>query len=118
TGGALVLPSSTMTIADLLATSTLARGSTVHLSACDTAVRTGAMYSLAGGLLQLGARIVIGTLWAIADRDARHSSDVLYQALVRGDPWEAALATAVRALRDNVGDEHIERWAPFVAMLC
>jgi len=116
-GGVLVMPSATVSIVDLLSTSGLAAGGTVHLNACETAMRLGRMYSLAGGLFQLGAGLVIGTAWTVHDCDALAISDTLYRAVVRGAPWEQAVADAMRALRDDLGDDAVERWAPFLTMV-
>jgi hypothetical protein len=116
-GGILVMPSTTVSIADLLSTSGLSAGCTVHLNACETAMRLGRMYSLAGGLFQLGAGLVIGTGWTVRDVDALAISTALYDAVAHGQAWEQAAVRAMRGLRGELGDDSVERWSPFLVMI-
>lgn len=117
-GGTLVLPSETVSILDLLATSELKPGATIHLSACETAMRVGVVYSLAGGLLHLGASFVLGTCWKVRDKDALRFSTTFYRMLTTdATDFEGAAVDAMLELRRDVGDEKIGYWSPFLAII-
>lgn len=117
-GGALVLPTGGVSILDLLATCELKPRSSVHLSACETAMRLGVVYSLAGGLLHLGASFVLGTAWTVRDKDALRFSSEFYRLITDGgQDFEHAAMLAMRELRQDVGDDKIEFWSPFLPLI-
>ncbi|KAG8788690.1 hypothetical protein FRC12_014307 [Ceratobasidium sp. 428] len=93
------------------------------LSACQTATGDAALpdeaVHLAAGLLFAGYRSVIATMWSIQDQDAPLIAGKVYETLLEGeapDHWKAARALhqAVANLRDKVGVNAFERWAPYV----
>ena len=74
----------------------------VILSACDTAVTavtaSNSGVSLAHAFLDAGAAAVIGTLWRIADDDARTLMTMVHTNLRNGRPSHLALVDAQRAM--------------------
>ncbi|KAG8724148.1 hypothetical protein FRC09_000106 [Ceratobasidium sp. 395] len=74
---------------------------------------------LAAGMLMVGYRAVIATLWSIKDKDAPTVTNHFYSRLLNGGRPNAegaaeALHDAVECLRKEVGEEAVIRWAPFV----
>ncbi|KAG8780096.1 hypothetical protein FRC12_023458 [Ceratobasidium sp. 428] len=93
------------------------------LSACQTATGDAALpdeaIHLAAGLLFAGYQSVIATIWSIQDQDAPLIAGKVYENLLKGgtpDHREAARALhqAVANLRERVGVDAFERWAPYV----
>ncbi|QRV93664.1 CHAT domain protein [Ceratobasidium sp. AG-Ba] len=92
------------------------------LSACQTA--TGDMrlaeeaVHLAAGMIMVGYRTVIATMWSIHDEDAPLIADGVYATLTQDGPDETraarALHAAVRGLQDKVGVGAFARWVPYV----
>ncbi|MFD4669529.1 CHAT domain-containing protein [Lentzea sp. NPDC058450] len=91
----------------------------VYLSACHTAAAGLTLpdeaISIAAAFLAAGSRNVVGTLWAVGDRDAATVARFFYEALKRtGDPARA-LHEAMTALRAQF-PKRPAAWAPFVHM--
>ncbi|VDB96655.1 unnamed protein product [Peniophora sp. CBMAI 1063] len=99
------------------------------LSACQTAAGDEKIPEesahLAAGMLAVGFRGVVATMWSITDADAPIVVQAYYQKLLelrgshiadgRGRTWAAyALHHAVRVLREYVGERNFVKWAPFV----
>ena len=98
------------------------------LSACQTATgdeRTPEESAhLAAGMLAVGFKGVVGTMWSIRDADAPSIVEAYYKELAStrssgivslGQTGTAyALHAAVERLRGEVGEEAFERWVPFV----
>ncbi|KZV76145.1 hypothetical protein PENSPDRAFT_725982, partial [Peniophora sp. CONT] len=98
------------------------------LSACETAVGDEKIPEesahLAAGMLAVGFKGVVGTMWSIGDADAPIVVEAYYKKLLElrgsGAVREGytgaayALHDAVRALREQVGEKNFVRWAPFV----
>jgi CHAT domain-containing protein len=97
------------------------------LSACQTAKGDEMLpeeaVHLAAGMLAVGYRSVVATMWSIADEDGPILADGLYAALTRNlDERRAgeglgvayALHEAVERLREKVGEKNFARWVPFV----
>ncbi|KZV72504.1 hypothetical protein PENSPDRAFT_576141 [Peniophora sp. CONT] len=98
------------------------------LSACQTA--TGDRHipeesaHLAAGMLAIGFKGVVGTMWAIRDADAPVVVEAFYENLIqrrqagfvgRGETGAAyALHEATRRLRESIGEGQFARWVPFV----
>ncbi|KAJ7907396.1 CHAT domain-containing protein [Mycena leptocephala] len=93
------------------------------LSACESAMGDAAFSDdamhLAGAMLFLGFRSVIGTMWSMHDLDGPHVAKYVYEALFRDgrlvtdpDVIPTALDAAVRALRRD-GIPPV-RWATYV----
>ena len=98
------------------------------LSACQTA--TGAeqlpeeAMHLAAGMLAVGYKGVVATMWSIRDDDAPIVVEEYYKTLLevrstgsvqRGQTGAAyALHMATKSLREQVGQKSFERWVPFV----
>ncbi|KAG9081348.1 hypothetical protein FS749_007729 [Ceratobasidium sp. UAMH 11750] len=107
---------------------TLAREPLEHaelafLSACETAAGDEMLpdeaIHLAAGMLMIGYRTVIATMWSIKDEDAPIVTDQFYSELLEGgvpntEKAAKALHDAVGRLRDRVGEKALARWAPFV----
>jgi CHAT domain-containing protein len=98
------------------------------LSACETAmgdmkVPDEAVH-LAAGMLAVGYRHVVGSMWAINDEDAPFVADAFYKVLLDDRLREGrkegrtdaayALDEAVRQLRVKVGETNFARWVPYV----
>jgi CHAT domain-containing protein len=99
------------------------------LSACqtatgDTKVPEEAVH-LTAGMLFVGYKAVIGTVWSIGDQDAPLVADEVYRHLKEGLKQKEgeerrilnvayALHEAVKRLREEVGEMSFLRWAPFV----
>lgn len=93
------------------------------LSACQTAtgdqMLAGEAAHLAGGMMAVGYRSVVATLWSIGDRDAPDVVDAFYAGILGGEKGEEAerayaLHDAVQKLRNKVGDKAFDKWVPFV----
>jgi CHAT domain-containing protein len=105
-----------------------ARTELAFLSACETAAGDARLpdeaVHLAAGVLAVGCRGVVGTLWAIGDADAPCVADAFYVSLldarrcghVKGGQTGAAhaLDDAVASLREVAGEDAFARWVPFV----
>ena len=98
------------------------------LSACQTAVGDRKTWEesarLAAGMLAVGFKGVVGTMWSIGDADAPIVVDAYYKELLalrssgtlrKGETGAAyALHEATRVLREKVGVDNFVRWVPFV----
>ncbi|KAI0027844.1 CHAT domain-containing protein, partial [Vararia minispora EC-137] len=95
------------------------------LSACQTSTGDEKLpeeaVHLAAGMLAMGFKSVIGTMWSIGDQDAPIVADEVYRELKVGYvPGGGGLRTAyalheaVKVLREKVGESNIVRWAPYV----
>ncbi|KZV59764.1 hypothetical protein PENSPDRAFT_644770 [Peniophora sp. CONT] len=98
------------------------------LSACQTAVGDEKIPEesahLAAGMLVVGFKGVIATMWSIGDEDAPIVAEAYYKTLlelrssgaVRAGQTGAAYALhdAVKVLREKVGEQNFVKWAPFV----
>jgi len=85
------------------------------LSACTTAAGDGAAhaYGLAGAFLRAGVRQVVAVRWKVDSSAARAYTEVLYRALLAGNPLERTLHDAASALRTRSATEHPSFWAGF-----
>lgn len=98
------------------------------LSACQTATgdekNPEESVHLAAGMLAVGFKGVIATMWSIGDADAPIVVEAYYEKLLelrrtgavgRGETGAAyALHEATKVLRDRVGERNFLSWAPFV----
>ncbi|KZV59768.1 TPR-like protein [Peniophora sp. CONT] len=98
------------------------------LSACQTAVGDEKIPEesahLAAGMLVVGFKGVIATMWSIGDEDAPIVAEAYYKKLMElrssgavgtGQTGAAyALHEAVKVLREKVGEQNFVKWAPFV----
>ncbi|VDB96099.1 unnamed protein product [Peniophora sp. CBMAI 1063] len=98
------------------------------LSACETAVGDPSIPEesahLAAGMLVIGFRGVVATMWSIWDQDGPVIVEAYYKRLLElrgsgslgtGETGAAyALHDAVKTLREKVGEDNFERWVPFV----
>ncbi|VDB86992.1 unnamed protein product [Peniophora sp. CBMAI 1063] len=98
------------------------------LSACQTAVGDEKMpeesMHLAAGMLAVGYKGVVATMWSIGDEDAPVVVEAYYRKLLelrasgtlgKGETGAAyALHEATKILREKVKDKKFARWAPFV----
>ena len=98
------------------------------LSACQTAVGDDKIPEesahLAAGMLAIGFKGVVATMWSIGDADAPVVVEAYYKRLLElkrtnvacnGSTGAAyALHEAVKCLRETVGESDFVRWAPFV----
>ncbi|VDB87837.1 unnamed protein product [Peniophora sp. CBMAI 1063] len=116
-----------MTLANLMgATTDVAE--LAFLSACQTAVGDAKTPEesahLAAGMLAVGYKGVIATMWSIMDADAPVVVDAYYKELLqlrgsgtlgKGETGAAyALHEATRVLREKAGKKEFMRWVPFV----
>lgn len=101
----------------------LKHASLAFLSACQTASGNKDLpeeaIHLAAGMIAAGYPTVIATMWSIKDQYAPLIAELVYIQLLRdGVPSTkgaaGALHAAVAQLRQDVGEENIEDWAPFV----
>ncbi|KZV63727.1 hypothetical protein PENSPDRAFT_616250 [Peniophora sp. CONT] len=116
-----------LTLSDLMGT-VAENAELAFLSACQTAVGDEKMPEesahLAAGMLAVGFKGVIGTMWSIQDADAPIVVEAFYKELLalrnsgavgRGSTGAAyALHEATRVLREKVGESAFMRWVPFV----
>ncbi|KAL0570815.1 hypothetical protein V5O48_011151 [Marasmius crinis-equi] len=93
------------------------------LSACQTATGDPKTMEeavhLAAGMLVVGFRSVVATMWSVRDRDAPIVADAFYQKLfsggkVNGGMSGIALHHAIMTLRERVGAEEFMSWVPFI----
>ncbi|VDB85490.1 unnamed protein product [Peniophora sp. CBMAI 1063] len=98
------------------------------LSACETAVGDKTIpeesVHLAAGMLAVGFKGVVATMWSIYDQDAPVIVEAYYKKLLElrasrdiplGHTGAAyALHHATMVLKDKVGEKNFERWVPFV----
>ncbi|KZV63733.1 hypothetical protein PENSPDRAFT_589469 [Peniophora sp. CONT] len=98
------------------------------LSACQTAMgdlkTPEESAHLAAGMLAVGFKGVIATMWSIQDADAPVVVDAFYKELLalrssgkvrRGSTGAAyALHAATKVLRERIGENSFMRWVPFV----
>ncbi|KZV98747.1 TPR-like protein, partial [Exidia glandulosa HHB12029] len=124
TQSAFLLQDGRLTLQKLM-TSSLSAARLAFLSACETAVGDEKMpdevVHLAAGMLAVGYRSVVATMWCIGDNEAPLVADAFYKTLLedRADnarPMDVAQAlhAAVRVLRDKVGEGAFVKWVPFV----
>ena len=95
----------------------------VVLSACQTAVGSGALadvpagddwVGLVQGFLSAGAAQVLATLWPVEDRATARLVERFYAELARDRPTAAAIAEAQRWMRQEPATAHPFYWAGFV----
>ncbi|KZV60222.1 TPR-like protein [Peniophora sp. CONT] len=98
------------------------------LSACQTATgdkkNPEESVHLAAGMLAVGFKGVVATMWSIGDKDAPIVVEAYYKKLLelrrtravgKGQTGAAyALHEAVKVLREHVGEKNFLSWAPFV----
>ncbi|KAG8709423.1 hypothetical protein FRC09_000681 [Ceratobasidium sp. 395] len=103
----------------------LKHASLAYLSACETATGDaelpGEAIHLAAGMLMAGFGTVIATMWAMRDDHGPVVAERVYAELLMDgvpDSRQAAeaLHNAVAYLRDRVGEDRYEEWAPFIHM--
>lgn len=124
---AFALHNEPLSLADLMAT-TAENAELAFLSACQTAVGDHKIpeesMHLAAGMLAVGYKGVIATMWSIRDDDAPLVVEAYYRKLLelrasgtlgKGETGAAyALHEAAKRLRRHVGEKNVVRWAPFV----
>ncbi|KAL0567960.1 hypothetical protein V5O48_014040 [Marasmius crinis-equi] len=93
------------------------------LSACQTATGVPSVMEeavlLAAGMLVVGFRSVVATMWSVRDSDAPIVAEACYQKLFSGGKANVgmsgiALHHATMALRERIGVEDFMSWVPFV----
>jgi CHAT domain-containing protein len=94
------------------------------LSACQTASGEEELpeeaIHLAAGMLSVGYKSIIGTMWSIKDSHAAMVAEKFYEAMKkqltdRGKLQPAyTLHEAMRSLRENIGVDRFLEWIPFV----
>ena len=98
-------------------------GQLVVLSACQTALASGAVADVPPGddwvgltqaFLQAGARGVLASLWRVEDRATARLMELFYRGLASGESEAAALAGAQRAMLREPDRAHPFYWAGFV----
>jgi CHAT domain-containing protein len=98
-------------------------GQLVVLSACQTALASGAVadvpigddwIGLVQAFLEAGASDVLAAQWPVEDRATARLMHHFYRALAQGLPESAALAAAQRAMLRNAAGAHPFYWAGFV----
>jgi CHAT domain-containing protein/Tfp pilus assembly protein PilF len=98
-------------------------GQLVVLSACQTALASGAVADVPPGddwvgltqaFLQAGARGVLASLWRVEDRSTARLMELFYRRLAAGASEARALAGAQRELLGEPGRQHPFYWAGFV----
>ncbi|VDC07764.1 unnamed protein product [Peniophora sp. CBMAI 1063] len=116
-----------LTLSDLMAT-TADNAELAFLSACQTAVGDEKIpeesMHLAAGMLAVGFKGVVATMWSIRDDDAPLIVEEYYKKLLelrvsgslgqRETGAAPALHEATKRLREEVGEKEFLRWAPFV----
>ncbi|VDB97588.1 unnamed protein product, partial [Peniophora sp. CBMAI 1063] len=127
TQSAFALYDGPLSLADLMSTIS-DDAELAFLSACQTAMgdenTPEESAHLAAGMLAVGFKGVVATMWSIMDEDAPVVVDAYYKKLIelrnsgavgRGQTGAAyALHEAVAKLRAKVGEGKFGRWAPFV----
>ena len=98
-------------------------GQLVVLSACQTALGSGALADVPAGddwvglmqaFLQAGAGSVLASLWPVEDRATARLMQEFYRRLAAGGTPESALRGAQRAVSATPGTSHPFYWAGFV----
>ncbi|QRW10351.1 CHAT domain protein [Ceratobasidium sp. AG-Ba] len=93
------------------------------LSACQTATGVEELSEealhLAAGMLMSGYPSVIATMWSVRDQDAPIIAEKVYARLIDGGSPSTqhaarALHDAVAFLREMVGEDNVEAWAPYI----
>ena len=113
-----------LTLSDLMRTVS-ENAELAFLSACQTAVgdekTPEESAHLAAGMLAVGFKGVVATMWSIRDGDAPIVVEAYYKRLLdgrtrgeQGTGAARALHEAVNVLRKDVGERNVLRWAPFV----
>lgn len=116
-----------LSLSDLMQT-TADDAELAFLSACQTATgdenNPEESVHLAAGMLAVGFKGVVATMWSIGDKDAPIVVEAYYKKLLelrrtgavgKGQTGAAyALHEAVKVLRDRVGEQNFLSWAPFV----
>lgn len=116
-----------LSLADLMQTAS-ENAELAFLSACQTATgdenNPEEAVHLAAGMLAVGFKGVVATMWSIGDADAPIVVEAYYKKLLelrrtgavgKGETGAAyALHEAVKVLRDHVGENNFLQWAPFV----
>ncbi|VDC04039.1 unnamed protein product [Peniophora sp. CBMAI 1063] len=116
-----------LTLSDLMGTVS-ENAELAFLSACQTAVghdkAPEEAAHLAAGMLAVGFKGVVATMWSIGDADAPILVEAYYKELIalrssgalrKGETGAAyALHAATNVLREKVGEAAFVRWAPFV----
>ncbi|VDC07753.1 unnamed protein product [Peniophora sp. CBMAI 1063] len=116
-----------LSLTDLMGT-TAEHAELAFLSACQTAVGDEKIpeesMHLAAGMLAVGFKGVVATMWSIGDQDAPLIAEAYYKELLelrgsdklrKGETGAAyALHEATKRLREKVGEQAFARWAPFV----
>ena len=127
TQSAFILHRGKLTLSDLMNTVS-ENAELAFLSACQTAVgdenNPEESIHLAAGMLAVGFKGVIATMWSIGDEEAPIIVEAYYKRLlelrrgpnaVTGQTGAAyALHEAMKVLREHVGEKKIWRWAPYV----
>ena len=99
------------------------RGQLVVLSACQTALASGALADVPAGddwvglvqsFLQAGAGSVVASLWRVEDQATADLMEQMYRRLAAGQSRAEALAGAQRALLRRAETAHPFFWAGFV----
>ncbi|KAF9016595.1 hypothetical protein BDZ89DRAFT_399529 [Hymenopellis radicata] len=110
---------SKLTLKDMMTTSAIPTGKLIFLSACQTAggdeeLPAEALH-LAAGMLFVGYRNVIATMWSIQDRHAVSVADDVYGYMLQSEVEPArALHLAMQKLRAKVGEKEFLQWVPYV----
>ncbi|KZV68454.1 TPR-like protein [Peniophora sp. CONT] len=116
-----------LSLRDLM-TTTADNAELAFLSACQTAVGDEKIpeesMHLAAGMLAVGYKGVVATMWSIRDDDAPLVVEAYYKKLLglrasgtlgRAETGAAyALHEATKRLREKIGEKEFVRWAPFV----
>lgn len=98
-------------------------GQLVVLSACQTALASGALADVPPGddwvgltqaFLQAGAGGVLASLWRVEDRATARLMELFYHRLASGESAETSLAGAQRSMLLEPGRGHPFYWAGFV----
>ncbi|KZV73881.1 hypothetical protein PENSPDRAFT_626581 [Peniophora sp. CONT] len=127
TQSAFALYDGPLTLRDLMGTAS-DNAELAFLSACQTAVGDEKIPEesahLAAGMLAVGFRGVVATMWSIMDADAPIVVEKFYTELLalrsagvlaEGETGAAyALHEATKVLREKVGESNFMRWVPFV----
>ncbi|KAG8707389.1 hypothetical protein FRC08_000520 [Ceratobasidium sp. 394] len=101
----------------------LAHAEFAFLSACQTATGDERLpdeaIHLAAGMIMVGFRSVVATMWSIEDHDAPLVAARVYEQLLEGGRPNSlksagALQAAVGHLREQIGEKEFWRWVPYV----
>ncbi|KAG9088894.1 hypothetical protein FRC06_001797 [Ceratobasidium sp. 370] len=97
------------------------------LSACQTAMGYDKLpdesVHLAAGMLMVGFKSVVATMWSIKDQDAPLVAEKVYSYMLAGKVPDSsraaeALHKSVASLRDTIGETEFARWVPYIHMGC